>query len=153
MNTLRFQAEIRVSTHSLFCAAHCRMNRVARLMDAQLPPPTPCVGHFLTILEQWREKKSNPVVPMVDPVHGEVLEPQKPSGSTATEKAGVSSVLNFAAYCKSIPATYPTVDALYVAWGRWVVHPKQLFQDEADHPPRYGSWACNGCLFSPPNLE
>ena len=95
-------------------------------------PPPPSVGHFLSILEQWRAKIVNPPAPVVDPVHGQVLEPKKPSGSIATEKAGVSSVLNFAAYCKSINASYATVDALYVAWGRWIVDPRHLFEDEAE---------------------
>jgi hypothetical protein len=57
---------------------------------------------------------------------------KKPSGSQGTERAGIKGFLDFASLCDKKQATYPSLDALFVAWGQWAIRPEALFDATAD---------------------
>ena len=104
--------------------------RLANILDASLPTP-PDLRYFLDVMQRWQNASVEQA--RQDPVHGALFRPtKKASGSKGCERAGITSLLQFADLCLHQAATYPTLDAFFVAWGQWVLHPSQLFDTSAE---------------------
>ncbi len=100
------------------------MKRLLNTLDAALPMPPSPTEFILAV----RALATPPPAQGPDPVHGTMFsKAKKPSGSQGTERAGIKGFLDFASLCDKKQATYPSLDALFVAWGQWAIRPEALF--------------------------
>ena len=100
--------------------------RLANILLPLCQPPLLDLRYFLDVMQRWQNASVEQA--RQDPVHGALFRPtKKASGSKGCERAGITSLLQFADLCLHQAAPYPTLDAFFVAWGQWVLHPSQLF--------------------------
>ena len=103
------------------------MKRTANLIDASLPRP-PTVAVFTEELLQWQQRMKDTAGP--DPLHGEMFAaPARPTGTVKSEHAAVKCFLEFAQFCNHKDVQYHDLDQMFLGWARWVINPRELFQD------------------------
>ncbi|EPS57856.1 hypothetical protein M569_16961, partial [Genlisea aurea] len=103
--------------------------RFANLLEAVMPPP-PSLDAFLAIVRECHRTLSVSADP--DPVTGVTFSVRKPGGTEQVSRAALRSLVQFADLCADTSANYATLDAFLVGWGRWVIPPGMLFDDEAE---------------------
>jgi hypothetical protein len=101
------------------------MKCIANLMDAQMPSP-PSVADFLSVLRGVDGLGA----PAVDALLGSLpASGAKPTTVNKKNHAALKNLLRCVSICEANGASFPSLDELFVSWGRFTVHANQLYSE------------------------